>query len=83
MEDAGLFIIGAVLQILLCKGEADKLECRPMHPQQFETGQACVEAAQGMAASISAMEPEMFGLPKGTKLSLKLRCRPLFGEREA
>jgi hypothetical protein len=58
MEDAGLFIIGAVLQILLCKGEADKLECRPMHPQQFETGKACVEAAQGMAASISTMEPD-------------------------
>jgi hypothetical protein len=83
MEDAGLFVIGAVLQILLCKGEAAKLECRPMHPQQFETGQACAEAAQGMAASISTMEPEMFGLPKGTRLSLKLRCRPLFGEREA
>jgi hypothetical protein len=42
-----------------------------------------VEAAQTMAGSISTMEPEMFGLPKGTKLSLKLRCRPLFGEREA
>jgi hypothetical protein len=83
MEDAGLFVIGAVLQILLCKGEGAKLECAPMHPQRFETGKACVEAAQTMAGSISAMEPEIFGLPKGTKLSLKLRCRPLFGEREA
>jgi hypothetical protein len=83
MEDAGLFVIGAVLQILLCKGEGAELACRPMHPQQFETGKDCAEAAQTMAGSISNMQPEMFGLPAGTKISLKLRCRPLYGEREA
>jgi hypothetical protein len=83
MEDAGLFVIGAVLQILLCKGEGAELACRPMHPQRFETGKDCAEAAQTMAGSISAMQPEMFGLPAGTKISLKLRCRALYGERDA
>jgi hypothetical protein len=83
MMEGGLFIIGAVLQILLCKGEGEEIACRPMHPQQFKTGKDCGEAAETMAGSISAMPPEAFGLPAGTKLSLKLRCRPLYGEREA
>jgi hypothetical protein len=84
MEDAGLVVIGYVLQMMLCRLDGLKpTECKPMHTQRHATRHECEVQAESIKTGFPNMEPEQFGLPKGTRLQIHLRCRQLYGEREA
>jgi hypothetical protein len=84
MEDMGLVVVGFVLQMLMCRLDGLKpVDCKPMHAQRHATRHECEVQAENIKAGFPNMEPEQFGLPKGTRLQIHLRCRALYGDREA
>jgi hypothetical protein len=84
MEEAGLVVIGFVLQMMLCRMEGENaVDCKPMHPQRHATRHDCEVQSANILESFPRVEPEQFGLPKGTRLQIHLRCRALYGDRSA
>jgi hypothetical protein len=84
MEEAGLVVVGFILQMMICRLDGLKpVDCRPLHPQRHATRHECEVQAENIKTSFPNVQPEVFGLPKGTRLQIHLRCRVLYGEREA
>jgi hypothetical protein len=84
MEEAGLVVIGFILQMLLCRLEDEKaVDCKQMHPQRVATRTDCEMMSANILATFPSVQPEQLGLPKGTRLQIHLRCRALYGDREA
>jgi hypothetical protein len=84
MEDAGMVVIGFILQMMLCRLDGLKaVDCKSMHPQHHATRHECEVQSENIKTSFPNVQPEQFGFPKGTRLQLHLRCRTLYGDREA
>jgi hypothetical protein len=82
--DGGLIIVGWVLQMLLCRLDGLKaVDCKQLHPQQVATKTDCDAKLSNIGETFPGMAPEMFGLPKGTRLQIHMKCRPLYGDLSA
>jgi hypothetical protein len=65
MEEAGLVVVGFVLQLLLCRLDGLKpVDCKPLHPQRHTTRHECEVQAEHIKAGFPNMEPEQFGLSR-------------------
>jgi hypothetical protein len=84
MEEAGLVVVGFILQMMICRLDGLKpVDCKPMHPQRHATRHECEVQAENIKTSFPNVQPEQFGLPRGTRLQIHLRCRALYGDRDA
>jgi hypothetical protein len=84
MEDVGMVVIGYILQLMICQLDGLKpTACRPLLPQRHATRHECEVQADNIKTSFPNVQPEQFGLPKGTRRQIHLRCRQLYGDREA
>ena len=82
--DGGLIIVGWVLSTLLCRLEGLRpVDCKPLHPVSLATRHDCEQKLENIKHSFPNMEPEQFGMPKGTRLHITMRCRPLYGDHTA
>jgi hypothetical protein len=66
MEEAGLVVVGFILQMMICRLDGLKpVDCKPLHPARHATRHECEVQAANILETFPNVQPEQFGLPKG------------------
>lgn len=80
----GFVLVGYILIAQLCRLDGENpVDCKQLPPMQRGGSAACETTIATVAASFPNFEPEAFGFPPGTRMHIKMTCKPLYGPLQA